>query len=215
MTDRLNKIFAVLPRCESFADIGCDHGYIAKAMLKSGKCEKVIISDISAKCLEKAENLLDKEIKDGKAQSVVSNGFDNVDTCQVALIAGMGGEEICDILSRAKTQDKLPKTLVVQPMKNCDRVRLVALDCGYAVKYDKLFKSAGKFYNLIVLEKGKDFLTEEEIEFGRDNVKQRPAEFKQMIAESISKLQVVLQGNLSKETEKSVKEKIIKLEKYV
>ena len=215
MTDRLNKIFAVLPKCESFADIGCDHGYIAKAMLKSGKCEKVTVSDISAKCLEKAENLLAEEIKNGRAKSVVSNGFDSVDYCQVALIAGMGGEEICDILSRAKAQEKLPQTLVVQPMKNCDRVRLVALDCGYAFKYDKLFKSAGKFYNLIAIEKGKDFLTEEEIEFGRDNVKERPSEFKEMIAESISKLQFVLQGNLSTETEKSVKEKIIKLEKYV
>ena len=215
MTDRLNKIFAVLPKCESFADIGCDHGYIAKAMLKSGKCKKVIVSDISAKCLKKAENLLATELINGSAKSVVSNGFDNVEYCDVALIAGMGGEEICDILSRAKNTEKLPKTLVIQPMKNCDRARLVAVDCGYAIKYDKLFKSAGKFYNLIVLEKGSDTLTEEEIEFGRDNVKQRPKEFIEMIEENIYKHNEILKGELSKETKKIVREKIKKLEKYV
>ena len=58
MTNRLNQIFSVLPSCEVFADIGCDHGYVAKAMLDSGKCKKVIVSDISEKCLFKATTLL-------------------------------------------------------------------------------------------------------------------------------------------------------------
>ena len=159
MTDRLEKIFALIPSCEVFADIGCDHGYIAQAMLKSGKAKKVIIADISAKCLQKAEQLLEKSIIDGKCISVVSNGFENVPNCDCALIAGMGGEEICDIILRAKN---LPNSLLLQPMKNCDKVRLCAVKSGYNLKKDFTFKSAGKFYDLMLLVRGKDTLTDEE-----------------------------------------------------
>ncbi len=185
MTDRLNKIFSALPECEVFADIGCDHGYMAAAMIKSGKCKRAIISDVSAKCLKKAEDLLKEYIDCGVVKSVVSDGFDKVDGCDLALIAGMGGEEICSILSRAKS---LPNSLVLQPMKNCDKVRLRAVECGYRVVSDRVFKSAGKFYDLIVLSVGKDYLTEEEIEFGRDNVKDGGLDFKQMIAQKIEKM---------------------------
>ena len=48
MTDRLKKIFNLLSDCEVFADIGCDHGYVAKEMLVSGKCKRVIVSVLVA-----------------------------------------------------------------------------------------------------------------------------------------------------------------------
>jgi len=115
MTERLKIIFDNIPNCSVFADVGCDHGYIAKAMLVSGKAQKVIASDISAKCLEKAEEILVKEIKQGSAVCVVSNGFEKILFCDVALIAGMGGEEISTIINSAKN---LPNMLVIQPMKN-------------------------------------------------------------------------------------------------
>ena len=58
MTKRINKLVDSLVSCKVFADIGCDHGYVSKEMLKQGKCERVVISDISEKCLKKAEDLL-------------------------------------------------------------------------------------------------------------------------------------------------------------
>lgn len=213
MTDRLKRIFEVIPDCEVFADVGCDHGYIAKAMIKSGKCKKVIVSDISAKCLEKAEKLLEKEIKDGVAISVVSDGFDKIDSCDSALIAGMGGEEICSILKGAKN---LPEKLVIQPMKNCDKARLCAVNAGYKIVSDRVFKSAGKFYDLIVLEKGKDALTEEEAEFGRNNVCEKGADFSEMISEKIKKLEkYASKPELSPCARVEMQKEIEKLKKYV
>ncbi len=216
MTERLSKIFELLAECEVFADIGCDHGYIAKAMLEKAKCKKVIISDISAKCLSKAENLLSRYIVLNMAESVVSDGFDNISGCDQALIAGMGGEEIVSIINRAKEQKKLPKRLVVQPMKNCDKVRLCAVNAGYKVDYDKVFKSGGKYYNLIVFTFGKDNLTDEEIQFGRDNVRLLPSDFKDMILDTIEKLSAFKNKNgISEATRVQLDEKIEKLKKYV
>ena len=213
MTDRLNKIFDRLTECEVFADVGCDHGYIAKAMLYSGKCKKAIVSDISAKCLNKAEELLKDFIKKGVAEAVVSDGFDKVGYCDQALIAGMGGEEITAILSKAES---LPNRLILQPMKNCDKVRLCAVKRGYKVVNDGVFKSAGKFYDLIVLEKGTDSLTQEEIEFGRDNVKDRSQPFKEMLLEKMQKIQaVLLKDGLKDFNRAALLQELDRMKKYV
>ena len=213
MTDRLEKIFALIPNCDTFADIGCDHGYIAEAMLKSGKAKKVIIADISAKCLQKAEQLLDESIKEGMAISVVSNGFEHVPACDTALIAGMGGEEICDIISSAKN---LPSTLLLQPMKNCDKVRICAVKAGYKVQRDFMFKSSGKFYDLLLLVKGKDSLNEEEIEFGRDNLVGENQDFKEFLSIKIARLDEYLKSEkLSTEDRNNMLLLKGKFEKYV
>ena len=183
MTERLSKIFSVLPSCKVFADIGCDHGYIAKAMLDSGKCERAIISDISEKCLKKAQTLLAKDIENGIVDSVVSNGFEKVDFCDLALIAGMGGEEIISIIENAKN---LPNKLVLQPMKNAERVRVAVVEKGYKILDDFVFYCGEKYYHLIALEKGNDHLTDDEIYFGRTNLKEKSDDFLRYIGERIN-----------------------------
>jgi len=212
MTDRLNKIFSSLPNCKVFADIGCDHGYIAKAMIKSGKCDRVIISDISEKCLEKAKELLSDEIALGRAKSVVADGFNGVVGADLALIAGMGGKEIISILEKAQS---LPEKLVLQPMKNCKEVRKCVLKLGYRIELDYVFKSANKYYDLIVLQKGEDFLSEEELEFGRTNIREKGTDFIQRIKEEIKKANGYLSASVSEKTRQEITENIKKLEKYV
>lgn len=213
MTDRLNLIFEQLHSCEVFADIGCDHGYIAKAMLDSGKCKKAIVSDISAECLKKAEKLLFEYINLGLATSVVSDGFDKIDLCDQALIAGMGGEEIVSILNRCKN---LPYRLALQPMKNCDKVRLCAVNIGYKIKKDYTFKASGRFYDFILLEKGTDHLTEEEVLFGRTNLIEKPKAFIESINLRIEKIQgYLLSEKLSEQTVLQMKSEMEILKKHV
>ena len=213
MKKRLEEIFALLPNCEVFADVGCDHGYVAKQMLESGKCKKVIISDVSQKCLDKAVALLSNEIEQGRAQAVVSDGFEKVGECDLALIAGMGGEEIVGILKRAKT---LPIKLVLQPMKNTKKVRKTAVELGYKIQKDYTFFTGKIFYDLLLLVKGKDVLTEEEAEFGRTNLKEKPTAFIKQIKLRIKKLTDFLKGDkLKKETKEQMQEEIQRLENYV
>ena len=213
MTKRLTKIFEELPVCDTFADVGCDHGYIAKAMIQSGKCKRVIISDISAPCLQKAQDLLKDELQSGVATAVVSNGFQNVPPCDLALIAGMGGEEIVSILQDAV---ELPNALVLQPMKNSSKVRALLIALGYAIKKDFTFRCGKIFYDLIVCQKGQDFLTEEELEFGRTNLKQKPSDFIDYINLKIKNLISFSQGkNLGESTREEMKKQAERLKKYV
>ncbi len=185
MNGRVSKIVSEIPRVKVFADIGCDHGYASLYMLKSNKCEKVVFSDISEKCLDKARSLLSDFILLGKAEGVVSDGFDNLPQVDFALIAGMGGEEVVKIFCKANT---LPYGLLVQPMKNPEKVREHLINNGYKILKDYTFKSQRKYYDLIYAERGDDKYTPEELEFGRDNLKLKPKDFTEMIEKEISKL---------------------------
>ncbi len=213
MTRRLEEIFSALKPCKVFADIGCDHGYVAKAMLDGGKCQKAVVSDISAKCLEKARLLLSEYIDDGRAESVVSNGFENVTGCDQALIAGMGGEEIIGIIDRA---NELPETLVLQPMKNVDKVRLRAVKAGYRIEKDYCFIAEKKYYDLIILTRGEDTLSQEEIEFGRTNIIECPTAFLERNRTTAKKLNELLADEKISESDKAqIKIKLDRLKDYV
>ena len=213
LTDRLQVIFDNLPKAQVFADIGCDHGYIAQAMLNYDKAKKVIISDLSEKCLNKAINLLSEYVDSDRVISVVSDGFKSVPECDVALVAGMGGEEIVSILQNAPF---LPEKLVLQPMKNTDKVRRCVVELGYKIVKDFLFVSSGKFYDLIVLKKGIDSLTDQEIEFGRTNLIQKNSAFSEFIKRELEKIDLYLtRPNLSQNAKSDLEKKKEKYSKYV
>lgn len=213
MNERLKEIFSLLPNASVFADVGCDHGYVAKEVLKSGKAEKVIISDISAKCLAKAESLLEDEIADGKAISVVSNGFEKLPKCDLALIAGMGGEEIISILKNAWY---MPQTLVLQPMKNLPKLRVFLVELGYKIIKDYVFTAEQKYYDLLLVEKGEDKLSDDEIEFGRTNLLEKGKAYLERLSKEINSLYFYAkQDGLSLENQRRFIEKAERLSKYV
>jgi tRNA (adenine22-N1)-methyltransferase len=45
---RLETVAGLVPPCEAAADIGTDHGYVPALLIQSGRCRKVIASDIAA-----------------------------------------------------------------------------------------------------------------------------------------------------------------------
>ncbi len=185
LTLRLNTILGELAKCNTFADVGCDHGYVAEAMLSEGKCDFVYVTDVSAVCLKKAEDLL-KNNYDGKFKAIVTDGLKNVPKVEQVLIAGMGGELICDILKNA---DFLPERLVLQPMKNTEKVRKTVISLGYKMVKDTTFKDV-KYYDLIVCEKGEESYSEYEIEFGRDNLREKGDAFKEVILKKLAVIDV-------------------------
>ena len=137
MTERMKKLCALLPACECFADVGCDHGYATRYMLKSGLCKRAVIADISAKSLSKAERLRETYIKKGVCRSVCCDGLEGIpsDCSDLTLIAGMGGEEILKILKNSY----IPRACVFQPMKNAAELRGFLLESGCCIDYDGLF----------------------------------------------------------------------------
>lgn len=178
---RIETLCSLLIKTEVFADVGCDHGYCSEYMLKNGLCEKAILSDISKGSLAKAEELLAEYIQDGRAVSVLGDGFYGVpkDVGEV-LIAGMGGSEIVSILSD-KTYGFMPNRFVFQPMHDAEKLRRYILENGGEIERDFTFAD-GKFYDVICGKKAKcrgqvrDY-SEAEYEFGRENLEKMPTDF--------------------------------------
>lgn len=166
MTDRIKKLCAYLGVCSTFADVGCDHGYCTLYMLESGLCNNAVISDISAPSLAKAERLLKDYTAAGRVKAVCCAGLEKVPECDLVLIAGMGGEEICSILENAY----IPRSFVFQPMKNAKKLREYLLLNGACISVDEPFESGGKFYFVIKGGADEKFLsyTQAELQFGKN-----------------------------------------------
>lgn len=202
--DRIEKLCSYLDKCLTFADVGCDHGYCTRYMLKNGLCERAVISDISAKCLQKAENLLAKYIKNGVVSSVCCNGLESIsDETEQILIAGMGGEEIVSIFKNSF----IPRSFVLQPMKNIRAVREYLLLNGAHITADEPFESGGKFYFVI---KGKrDGLPTEyngkQLEFG---LNLKGEDTKKYINSELTKKRAYLERDLKADTRRKIEEEI-------
>lgn len=172
---RIDTLCSLLEKAESFADVGCDHGYCSEYVLKNGLCDKVIFSDVSRGSLAKAEKLLADYVAEGRAVGVLGDGFFGVpkDTQEV-LIAGMGGSEIISILSDKK-HGFLPSRFVFQPMHDQEKLRRYILENGGYIERDFTFEDV-KYYDVIVGGKRREGVekqayTDAEYEFGKENLR--------------------------------------------
>ena len=125
LTERLAAIADEIEKGESVADIGTDHGYLPMYLTKEEISPKVIMADISKGSLNKARRNcreLMPEVKfdfrNGNGLRVIKKG--EVD---VIVIAGMGGNLICDILGRDLGKAKSCKKLILQPRTAQGRLR--------------------------------------------------------------------------------------------
>ena len=157
---RLFTVCSMLVNAKTVADVGCDHAYVAKYCAESGAFEHIIASDISESCLKKAIALL--------------RGYDNVSfvccdgiayDCDEAVISGMGGMLVCDILREATCK---PQTVIVCPHRDAATVRKTLLELGYGIDRDVAVEENGKYYGVIraTLDGGARNLSELQLLFG-------------------------------------------------
>ena len=149
-----------------------------------------MFADISAPSLEKARRLCEKEGLTDRAEFFVCDGTAGIRRADCVVIAGMGGKESIHILEECAFE---PSFVVLQPMKNLPDVRKYVAG-RYRIISDRIIKD-GKFYNIIALEKGSDTLTEDEILFGRSNLKEPDDDFRQYIAAETAKTKKLLAEN--------------------
>lgn len=148
---RLSKIVELFDKCDKTIDVGTDHGYIPIYLIKNNLCSFVIASDINKGPLDKAkQNILYEGFKDriecrkGSGLSVVKSNEVNC-----AIIAGMGGNLIRDIiLDDKEIFDKLEYS-ILQPVQNPEVLRKFLYEQGYAIIDEELCYEEDKYYEII------------------------------------------------------------------
>lgn len=162
MSERLDVIKSLIVPSKVIADVGCDHGLIAEYCAISGIAEYVIASDISEKCLQKAKTRL-SGLPNVRFVCCDGLGYE----CDQAVIAGMGGILVSEIIKSAVS---LPKTLIVSPHRDGGLVRRTLIELGYGIDRDIPIFDRNKFYSVVRADKacGYTELSELQIIFGKD-----------------------------------------------
>lgn len=129
-------------------DVGTDHAYLPIWLSKNNIISSAIACDINDKPLERArENINIYKVMN--VETRISDGLENVGESEVdtIVIAGMGGELIYKIISRAEwTKNKI---LILQPMSSERDLRLSLIEGNYSIKREVAVNSDGRVYTVM------------------------------------------------------------------
>ena len=156
MGPRLRAIAALVPPdCGCLADIGTDHGYIPVSLLLEGKIRRAIAADIGELPLDHAKRTAQQygvtenlDFRLGDGLRVLEPG-----EADVAVIAGMGGDAITEILAAAPWSRAGP-LLLLQPMSKSEVLRAWLPLNGYAVLHEELVQDKGVLYPILSVRGG-------------------------------------------------------------
>lgn len=179
MSLRLNAIADITPKIKIAADIGCDHGKLAAELITRGKAEYVICTDISAKSLEKAKILAETSGISDRISCREGNGLSVLkeNEADAAIIAGMGGELIANILDAHK--EKAPDCLILSCNTMAHVLRQWLCGNGYIIEDEELIYEGGRYYPVILARKGEAFMLNDiEMEFGPVIINKRSGNLK-------------------------------------
>lgn len=148
LSARMEMLLAMAGEGKTFADIGCDHGYVTIAAIQRNLFQKGIAMDINKGPLEAAKNNARTYGVSSFAEFRLSNGLEKLseNEADTILIAGMGGPLICDILSREMKVAKSAEKLILSPQSDIPAFRKFVLDNGFKIEDEDMIKDEGKYY---------------------------------------------------------------------
>ena len=209
MSKRLNHIFDLVSG-GVVADVGCDHGKLARRLLDEKKVDFIYVSDISADSLKKAEDLLAGY---PNVKSICCDGLslytEDIDEC---VISGMGGDEIIKIISKSPIN---VNSYILSGQHNIIKLKKFLIDNGYNITYDIIIQDKDKFYNIIkTIKSGADNQIDDfYLYFGKDNFNNNP-DFDKYLIYEYNKINNILNKNnelIEKQEYLSLIKKAIKL----
>jgi tRNA (adenine22-N1)-methyltransferase len=151
LSRRLILIASMADKCNCIVDVGTDHGYVPIYLVKNGICAKAVASDINRGPVEKAQSNVASEGLSDKIECRQGGGLSTVGPAEVqgAIIAGMGGNLIRDIIEEGKSVFAKLSFSVLQPVQNAEILRKYVYESGFDILDEELCCDEGKFYEII------------------------------------------------------------------
>lgn len=225
---RLQTICNMISSCKTIADIGTDHGYIPIYLIKNKICKFAIACDINKGPLEKAKDNISMEGLENNISLRLGSGFDIITPGEVnvAIIAGMGGHLIKDLIESGIEVFKSLDYLILQPVQNPDVLRKYIYDSGFEVIKEELCIDEKIFYEIIKIryankdENIKEIENDIFYEVSHDLIKRKHPLVNEFIQYKLNKYNNILEyikedSSLANLRKKEVKEKIYKLEELL
>ena len=139
-------------------DVGCDHAQLCALLVTEYGVEHAFASDIRPGPLENARRTMAELGLESRITPVLSDGLDafGPGDGDTVIIAGMGGEEMTLILSRAPWAGDNGGQVILQPMTNIPKLRQWLAENGYHVKKERVIQEGRKVYTAMNIQKGAD-----------------------------------------------------------
>lgn len=193
LDSRLSLIAEIVGKCDSYADIGCDHGRLGAFLLQQNFCRRAQLTDISEPSLKKAQKLINLLGLSERVDFCVGNGALALKSpADVVVIAGMGGATIAQIVREGRIELGNAR-LVLQPNVAAPELRETLCEQKYCIVDERVIKDGRRNYIVIAAEPGEADYNEKELIVGPMLIKRMPrellpyAEFRLRVAEKALK----------------------------
>ena len=135
LTPRLRQIAAWVRQGAHLADVGTDHAYLPVWLTLQGRVASAIASDLRRGPLDRAQETGRRYGVGDRITFRLGNGLAAVapEECDTIVIAGMGGENIAQILAGAPWTADGRHTLLLQPQSRAEALRRFLAEHGFAV----------------------------------------------------------------------------------
>lgn len=156
LSERLMTCAGFIRPGAKVVDVGTDHGYLPIYLLKNNIASYCIASDLREKPLRTAvENARRYRVED-QMDFFQSNGLDHVPVEKVDTVvcAGMGGDLIRDIITRAKELWDPAYQLILQPQSGVPEVREFLWANGFSILEEKLARDGKFIYSVMNVRYG-------------------------------------------------------------
>lgn len=148
---RLEACAQMVGVCDCMADIGTDHALLPIWLIKTGRVQRAVASDINSGPLTAArENALKYRLAD-RLETRLSDGLKAFQENEVdeIVIAGMGGQLILDIIAGAAWLKTIGKHLVLQPMSMASHLRQGLYHWGFDIQQERAVQDGAKVYSVM------------------------------------------------------------------
>ncbi len=225
LTPRLQAIADLIPENKVVGDIGSDHGYLVTYLYETKKPMRLIASDINHGPVDNALRTFEENGLMGKIEVRLGGGFDpyQAGELNVAVIAGMGGILIRDIIAGAIEKANELDFMVLQPMTQQSVLRKWLVENGFNIFIEQTVQEGEKFYQIFCVKLGDcDVVDTLDLEIGLRQSRLKPPQlelsvWKAYLEYKIRKYETIKAQIGSKGSESSqellaeVAEKLIKL----
>lgn len=151
LTNRLQLVADCVSPCVCMADIGTDHAYLPAWCLLNGKAHFAIAADINPNPLGNARKTLAEYSLVEQIELRLSDGLQSIapDEAQEIVVAGMGGNQIADMINDTPWLQDESKHLILQPMTHFEDVRRALCENGFKIEDERTTAEGERLYLVI------------------------------------------------------------------
>ena len=166
LDERLSLAYDLYDPCILAADIGTDHAHLPAALLQRGRCQRMILTDLSADALLNARNEISRFRLSDRVSLRLGYGLEPLsEQCGIISVTGMGGRTIREILISG-CKRLLGASLVLSAHTDLPLIRDAVGKIGYHLDREEPCFCAGRYYLVMRARPGFEPLSPQQIRLG-------------------------------------------------